>query len=101
MKCFYRGGKYDAYGGGTTYDPWGKKFFKNGPVSVDDEWHVAIVTPVRFLFEVENMVLHDFDLSLCILRSFITPWAVRKLMLMVPFFVRSPLKCRTPAPASS
>lgn len=37
---------YDAYGGGKTWDKWGKKFFKNGPLSVDDSWHVAIVTPV-------------------------------------------------------
>ena len=41
-----KGGQYDAYGGGKTYDQYGKKFFKNGPLSVDDEWHVAIVTPV-------------------------------------------------------
>eukprot|EP00398_MALV-I-01_sp_L67-1_P000385 gene385-690_t len=39
-------GPYDAYGGGKTYDKWGKKFFKNGPLSVDDEFHVGIVTPV-------------------------------------------------------
>jgi succinate dehydrogenase/fumarate reductase flavoprotein subunit len=40
------GGQYDAYGGGKTYDKWGKKFFHNGPLSVDDEFNVAIVTPV-------------------------------------------------------
>merc|ERR1719420_1982065 len=26
------GGQYDAYGGGKTYDPWGKKFFHNLPL---------------------------------------------------------------------
>lgn len=40
------GGPYDAYGGGKTYDPFGKKFFVNTPLSVDDEFHVAIVRPV-------------------------------------------------------
>merc|ERR1712118_474766 len=29
-----------------TWDKWGKKFFVNGPMSVDDTFHVAIVTPV-------------------------------------------------------
>ena len=29
-----------------TYDPFGKKFFVNTPLSVDDEFHVAIVRPV-------------------------------------------------------
>jgi flavocytochrome c len=40
------GGPYDAYGGGKSWDEWGKKYFHNLPLSVDDEWHVAIVTPV-------------------------------------------------------
>merc|ERR1719214_57950 len=40
------GGPYDAYGGGKSWDEWGKKFFHNLPLSLDDEWHVAIVTPV-------------------------------------------------------
>merc|ERR1719183_1104603 len=40
------GGSYDAYGGGKTYDPWGKKFFHNLPLFIEDQWHVAIVTPV-------------------------------------------------------
>jgi len=39
-------GPYDAYGGGKTFDQFGKKFFQNGPLSVDDTFHVAIVTPV-------------------------------------------------------
>merc|ERR1719199_1816133 len=37
--------QYDAYGGGKTHDPFGKKFFHNMPVAMDDEYHVAIVTP--------------------------------------------------------
>lgn len=40
------GGPYDAYGGGKAWDKWGKKFYHNGPNSVDDGYHVAIVTPV-------------------------------------------------------
>merc|ERR1719386_271675 len=39
-------GPYDAYGGGKTYDKWGKKFFHNLPVEVNDTYHVAVVTPV-------------------------------------------------------
>merc|ERR1711871_1400960 len=40
------GGPYDAYGGGKTYDKWGKKFFHNLPVEVNDKYHVTVVTPV-------------------------------------------------------
>merc|ERR1719504_309728 len=40
------GGPYDAYGGGKSWDEWGKKFFHNLPVTMDDSFHVAIVTPV-------------------------------------------------------
>jgi len=40
------GGPYDAYGGGKSYDKWGKKFFHNLPLDIDDQFHVAIVTPV-------------------------------------------------------
>ena len=39
------GAQYDAYGGGKTHDPFGKKYFHNMPVAMDDEYHVAIVTP--------------------------------------------------------
>jgi succinate dehydrogenase/fumarate reductase flavoprotein subunit len=39
-------GPYDAYGGGKAWDKWGKKFYHNLPMKVDDEYHVAIVTPV-------------------------------------------------------
>merc|ERR1719199_776075 len=39
------GAQYDAYGGGETHDPFGKKYFHNMPVAMDDEYHVAIVTP--------------------------------------------------------
>jgi len=39
-------GPYDAYGGGKTYDPFGKKFFVNTPLTTDDAFHVAIVRPV-------------------------------------------------------
>jgi flavocytochrome c len=39
-------GPYDAYGGGKAWDQWGKKFFRNLPLKVDDAFHIAIVTPV-------------------------------------------------------
>lgn len=40
------GGPYEAYGGGKAWDKWGKKFYHNGPMDVNDHFHVAIVTPV-------------------------------------------------------
>merc|ERR1719398_311710 len=40
------GAPYEAYGGGMTHDPWGKKYFHNLPVEPTDEYNVAIVTPV-------------------------------------------------------
>merc|ERR1719428_2498418 len=40
------GGPYDAYGGGKSWCEWGKKFFHNLPLTLDDQYHVAIVTPV-------------------------------------------------------
>merc|ERR1712054_173766 len=39
-------GPYDAYGGGKSWDVWGKKFFHNLPLETSDAFHVAIVTPV-------------------------------------------------------
>merc|ERR1719359_2562923 len=39
-------GPYEAYGGGKSHDTWGKKFFHNLPLSADDSFHIAIVTPV-------------------------------------------------------
>jgi len=39
-------GPYDAYGGGKSHDVWGKKFFHNLPLDVNDRFHVGIVTPV-------------------------------------------------------
>jgi len=39
-------GPYEAYGGGKSWDKWGKKFFHNLPLDVNDHFHVAIVTPV-------------------------------------------------------
>merc|ERR1712151_426574 len=40
------GGPYDAYGGGKSWDVYGKKFYHNLPLMVNDSFHVAIVTPV-------------------------------------------------------
>jgi flavocytochrome c len=37
---------FDAYGGGKSWDKFGKKFFHNLPVDASDNFHVAIVTPV-------------------------------------------------------
>jgi len=39
-------GPYEAYGGGKSHDVWGKKFFHNLPLDVNDEFHVGVVTPV-------------------------------------------------------
>merc|ERR1719343_1215161 len=39
-------GPYEAYGGGKSWDKWGKKFFHNLPLDVNDNFHIAIVTPV-------------------------------------------------------
>merc|ERR1711870_220720 len=39
-------GPYEAYGGGKSWDKWGKKFFHNLPMEVSDSFHVAIGTPV-------------------------------------------------------
>merc|ERR1712039_1146476 len=39
-------GPYEAYGGGKSWDTWGKKFFHNLPLKTDDAFHIAIVTPV-------------------------------------------------------
>merc|ERR1719510_1590009 len=40
------GGPFEAYGGGQSWDKWGKKFFHNLPMETSDHFHVAIVTPV-------------------------------------------------------
>merc|ERR1712125_11316 len=39
-------GPYEAYGGGKSWDQWGKKFFHNLPLDTNDTFHIAIVTPV-------------------------------------------------------
>merc|ERR1712064_9954 len=39
-------GPFEAYGGGKSWDTWGKKFFHNLPVEASDAFHVGIVTPV-------------------------------------------------------
>merc|ERR1712151_880092 len=39
-------GPHEAYGGGKSWDVWGKKFFHNLPLETKDEFHIAIVTPV-------------------------------------------------------
>jgi len=40
------GGPYDAYPNGKTWDKFGKKFYHNVPLEMNDTYHVAIVTPV-------------------------------------------------------
>lgn len=37
---------YNAIAEGKQKDPWGKKFFHNFPVSLDDEFYVALMEPV-------------------------------------------------------
>merc|ERR1712187_113827 len=39
-------GPFEAYGGGKSYDKWGKKFFHSLPLEASDAFHVVIVTPV-------------------------------------------------------
>jgi flavocytochrome c len=38
--------KYNAIADGKVKDPYGKKFFHNGPVDVDDDFYVALMEPV-------------------------------------------------------
>ena len=40
------GGPYDAYPTGKSWDKYGKKFFHNYPLQMNDVFHVSIVTPV-------------------------------------------------------
>ncbi|KAM4067289.1 FAD binding domain-containing protein [Hirsutella rhossiliensis] len=37
---------YNAIADGKQKDPWGKKFFHNMPLDVDDDFHVALMEPV-------------------------------------------------------
>jgi len=39
-------GPFEAYGGGKSWDTWGKKFFHNLPMDAGDAFHVGVVTPV-------------------------------------------------------
>lgn len=38
--------KYNSIADGKEKDPWGKKFFHNGPLDIDDTYHVAVMEPV-------------------------------------------------------
>jgi flavocytochrome c len=38
--------KYNAIAEGKEKDPWGKRFFHNMPLDVDDTFHVAVMEPV-------------------------------------------------------
>ncbi|SPO02223.1 related to fumarate reductase [Cephalotrichum gorgonifer] len=37
---------YQGYADGKAKDPWGKKFFINTPLNVDDDFHVSLMEPV-------------------------------------------------------
>ncbi|KKK17293.1 hypothetical protein P175DRAFT_0505711 [Aspergillus ochraceoroseus IBT 24754] len=37
---------YNAIAEGQKKDPWGKRFFHNLPLSIDDDFHVALMEPV-------------------------------------------------------
>ncbi|EQL00985.1 flavocytochrome c [Ophiocordyceps sinensis CO18] len=37
---------YNAIADGKQKDPWGKKFFHNMPLDIDDDFHVALMEPV-------------------------------------------------------
>ncbi|KAI1090342.1 Flavocytochrome c [Rostrohypoxylon terebratum] len=38
--------KYNAIADGKQKDPWGKKFFHNGPLDINDDFHVSLMEPV-------------------------------------------------------
>jgi succinate dehydrogenase/fumarate reductase flavoprotein subunit len=40
------GGPYDAYPTGKSWDKFGKKYFHNLPLVMEDKFHVAFITPV-------------------------------------------------------
>jgi flavocytochrome c len=37
---------YNSIADGKEKDPWGKKFFHNGPLDINDDFHVAVMEPV-------------------------------------------------------
>ncbi|XDG08769.1 hypothetical protein ABKA04_008384 [Annulohypoxylon sp. FPYF3050] len=37
---------YNAIADGKQKDPWGKKFFHNGPLDINDDFHVSLMEPV-------------------------------------------------------
>ncbi|KAK7984851.1 FAD binding domain-containing protein [Apiospora saccharicola] len=37
---------YNAIADGKQKDPWGKKFFHNGPLDINDDYHVSVMEPV-------------------------------------------------------
>lgn len=37
---------YNTYADGKDKDPWGKKFFQNVPLDINDDFHVAVMEPV-------------------------------------------------------
>jgi flavocytochrome c len=40
------GGPYQAYPSGKSWDKWGKKYYHNLPLEMNDQFHVAFITPV-------------------------------------------------------
>ncbi|KAK3987753.1 FAD binding domain-containing protein [Cladorrhinum sp. PSN332] len=38
--------QYNVYAEGKEKDPWGKKFFHNGPLDINDDFHVSVMEPV-------------------------------------------------------
>ncbi|ETN37014.1 uncharacterized protein HMPREF1541_08002 [Cyphellophora europaea CBS 101466] len=49
---------YNAVAEGKEKDPWNKKYFHNGPVEVDDDFHVAVMEPVLH-FTMGGMEIND------------------------------------------
>lgn len=39
-------GAYNDFASGRAKDPWGKRFFHNTPLDIDDTFHVALMEPV-------------------------------------------------------
>ena len=50
--------EYNAIAKGETKDTWGKKYFHNGPLEIDDTFHVAVMEPVLH-FTMGGMEIND------------------------------------------
>lgn len=49
---------YNAIADGKEKDPWNKKYFHNGPLDINDDFHVAVMEPVLH-FTMGGMEIND------------------------------------------